>query len=103
MSFVARAAAMWIAVVLASSTIADADTEKERTDKLFEDGRKYLSAKEYALACTASEQSHVSDPAIGTQLNIALCYEAWVKTAVAYRAYVEAERLAKLKFDDRAD
>ena len=102
MRFVARVAALWIAVVVGSATFAAAETPKERADKLFEDGRKYLSAKEYALACTAFEQSHVSDPAIGTQLNIALCYEAWGKTAAAYRAYVEAERLAKLKFDGRA-
>lgn len=102
MRIVARAAAVWIVVILGSATFASADTEKERADKLFEDGRKYLAAKEYALACTAFEQSHASDPAIGTQLNIALCYEAWGKTASAYRAYVEAERLAKIKFDDRA-
>lgn len=102
MRFVARAAAVWIAVICASATFAAADSQKERADKLFEDGRKYLAAKEYALACTAFEQSHASDPAIGTQLNIALCYEAWGKTASAYRAYVEAERLAKIKFDDRA-
>ncbi len=102
MRFVARVAAVWIAVALGSGTFAASDTGKERADKLFEDGRKYLAAKEYALACTAFEQSQVSDPAIGTQLNIALCYEAWGKTAAAYRAYVEAERLAKLKFDSRA-
>ena len=104
MRLVARAAAPWIAVLLflGSATFAAADTEKERADKLFEDGRKYLAAKEYALACTAFEQSQNSDPAIGTQLNIALCYEAWGKTASAYRAYSEAERLAKIKFDDRA-
>ncbi len=102
MRFVARVAAVWIAVVAGSTTFAAAETPKERADKLFDDGRKYLSAKEYALACTAFEQSQVSDPAIGTQLNIALCYEAWGKTAAAYRAYAEAERLAKLKFDDRA-
>lgn len=76
--------------------------EKLRADKLFEDGRRYLEAKEYALACTAFEQSQVSDPAIGTQLNIALCYEEWGKPTAAYRAYLEAERLAKDKKDDRA-
>lgn len=74
---------------------------KVRADKLFADGRRYLEAKEYALACTAFEQSHQADPAIGTQLNIALCYEDWGKIAAAYRAYVEAERLAKEKSDDR--
>jgi tetratricopeptide (TPR) repeat protein len=75
--------------------------EKLRADKLFEDGRRYLAAKEYALACTAFEQSQAADPAIGTQLNIALCYEEWGKPTAAYRAYLEAERLAKDKKDDR--
>lgn len=85
------------------SAVAGADQAgKARADKLFEDGRKYLASKEYALACTAFEESQNSDPAIGTQLNIALCYEEWGKTASAYRAYVEAVRLAKLKFDKRA-
>jgi tetratricopeptide (TPR) repeat protein len=76
--------------------------EKLRAEKLFQDGRNYLAAKEYALACTAFEQSQESDPAIGTQLNIALCYEEWGKFTMAYRAYVEAERLATEKKDNRA-
>ena len=79
-----------------------ASPEKLRADKLFDDGRRYLAAKEYALACTAFEQSQASDPAIGTQLNIALCYEEWGKLASAYRAFLEAERLAKEKKDKRA-
>lgn len=79
-----------------------ASPEKIRADKLFEDGRRYLAAKEYALACTAFEESHKTDPAIGTQLNIALCYEEWGKLAAAHRAYVEAERLATEKGDSRA-
>ncbi len=102
MRFVARVAAVSALVLVGAVAIAAADSAKERADKLFEDGRKYLTAKEYALACTAFEQSHASDPAIGTQLNIALCYEEWGKTAAAYRAYIEAERLARIKFDDRA-
>lgn len=70
-----------------------------RADKLFEDGRRYLASKEYALACTAFEQSQQAESAVGTQLNIALCYEEWGKLATAYRAYVEAERLAKADRD----
>jgi tetratricopeptide (TPR) repeat protein len=81
---------------------ADAKAEKARADKLFDDGRKYLTSKEYALACTAFEQSQAADPAIGTQLNIALCYEEWGHVAAAYRAYVEAARVATAKKDDRA-
>lgn len=95
---------MRLAILLvALASVAHADpASKARADKLFEDGRKYLSSKEYALACTAFEQSQAADPAIGTELNIALCYEQWGKTASAYRAYVEAERLAVAKKDARA-
>ena len=75
--------------------------EKLRADKLFDDGRRYLAAKEYALACTAFEQSQQADPAIGTLLNIALCYETWGKPTAAYRWYVEAAKMAKDKADDR--
>jgi tetratricopeptide (TPR) repeat protein len=85
-------------LALPSTALAD----KARADKLFEEGRGYLQRKEYALACTAFEQSHKADPAIGTQLNIALCYEQWGKMASAYKAYLEAERLAKAKKDNRA-
>src|SRR5262249_30095876 len=74
-------------------------TDKKRADKLFEDGRRYLANKEYALACTAFEQSQKADPAIGTQLNIALCYEQWGHFVAAVKAYEEADRLATAKRD----
>jgi tetratricopeptide (TPR) repeat protein len=90
-----------VGVLLGLQTAAFAN-DKARADKLFEEGRGYLERKEYALACTAFEQSQQADPAIGTQLNIALCYEQWGKLANAYRAYLEAEQLAKAKKDNRA-
>ena len=93
-----------VAIAISSTSLRSHanPADKARADKLFEDGRKYLAAKEYALACTAFEQSQVSDPAIGTELNLALCYEQWGKVASASRAYVEAERLALAKKDKRA-
>jgi len=92
-------AAGWLGV----SGVAVADqASKDRAEKLFDDGRRYLGQKEYALACTAFEQSQAADPAIGTQLNIALCYENWGKTASAYRAYLESEKLAIARGDTRA-
>ncbi len=97
------AAVVSLVLALASTSAADEPAEtKARADKLFEDGKRYLAAKEYALACTAFEQSQTADPAIGTQAFIALCYEQWGKVASAYRAYLEAERLAQAKQDDRA-
>jgi hypothetical protein len=91
-----------VAIVTACAAIASAQPDKKRADKLFDDGRRYLTAKEYALACTAFEQSQEAEPAIGTLLNIALCYEQWGHIAAAYRAYLEAERFATDKHDKRA-
>ena len=87
-------------MLLALPSAAFAD--KARADKLFEEGRGYLQRKEYQLACTAFEQSQQADPAIGTQLNIALCYEQWGKLASAYKAYVATENVAKEKKDKRS-
>ena len=88
-----------VATLLALPSAAFAD--RARADKLFEEGRSYLQRKEYQLACTAFEQSQQADPAIGTQLNIALCYESWGKLASAYKAYLDAEKSAKEKKDNR--
>jgi len=91
----------WLIAILALTRVAHAD--KSRADQLFDDGRKYLARHEFALACTAFEQSQQADPAIGTELNIALCYEQWGPEHVvaAYHAYQEAERLAAAKKDNR--
>lgn len=93
--------AIFVLAGLASGAVAD-PKQKARADQLFDDGRRYLTNKEYQLACTAFEASEAADPAIGTQLNIALCYDEWGHIASAYRAFIEAERLAKLKHDNRA-
>ena len=93
-----------VACVLAAmvTTAVAGPAEKKRADQLFEDGRRYLATKEYALACTAFEQSQQADPAIGTQLNLALCYEEWGHIAAALKAFHEAEKLAAAKKDKRA-
>lgn len=90
-----------ILVMLALAATASADS-KQRAEKLFEDGRKYLANGEYSLACTAFEESQAVEPAIGTQLNIALCYEKWGKLAAAYTVYLEAERQAREVKDKRS-
>src|SRR5689334_14253450 len=92
-----------IALLAVAGLAASARADKKRADELFDDGRKYLLRHEYALACTAFEQSQQADPAIGTELNIALCYEQWGDQHVvaAYHAYQEAERLSAAKKDNR--
>lgn len=76
--------------------------DQERAVKLFVEGRELLVKKQYDAACKAFTESQTLDPAVGTQLNLALCYEEWGRTATAYRAYVEAEKLAIDRKDDRA-
>ena len=70
-------------------------------DAFFEQGKKHLAKKEYAKACAAFEDSFKADPAIGTQANIALCYEKWGKWPEAFRAYSKAARMARDANDDR--
>jgi tetratricopeptide (TPR) repeat protein len=97
-----RLAALGLLAIGATAAAAD-PAAHARADKLFQDGRKYLESGEYKLACAAFEQSQAAEPAIGTQLNIALCYEKSGKLAGAYQAYMAAERAARAAKDKRAN
>ena len=91
----------WGYLGLLAGTAAADPSGRARADKLFNDGRKYLANGEFSLACTAFEQSQQADRAIGTQLNIALCYEKWGHLATAYHAFSDAERMARAANDKR--
>lgn len=88
------------ASTFAAAQPANADAQK-RADTLFTQGQRFLKNKQYAVACAAFEQSQKLDPAIGTQLNIALCYEQWGQPAAAYQAFLEAARIAAVANDER--
>lgn len=91
-----------LALVIAAGTAGADVASKKRADKLFEDGRNYLANGEYSLACKAFEESQSVEAAVGTQLNIALCYEKWGKLASAHKAYLQAERAARDARDKRS-
>lgn len=74
---------------------------KDKADALFKQGKKLSAEKKYAEACPAFEQSMKLDPAIGTQLNIAKCYEDWGRLGRALVAYRAAEKMAHDAKDDR--
>lgn len=88
-----------IASVLVASTAFAGN--KETADVLFKKGKQLAGEKRYAEACPAFEQSMKLDPAIGTQLNIAKCYEDWGRIGKALVAYRVAEKMAKDAKDDR--
>lgn len=86
-------------VVLSSSAFAG---NKEKAEALFKQGKKLMAEKKYADACPQFEQSMKLDPGIGTQLNIAKCYEEWGRIGHALVAYQAAEKMAKDANDNRA-
>jgi hypothetical protein len=87
------------AVLVLAAGPAVAGPDQERADVLFKAGKSLLAKQKYQEACSAFAESNQLDPAIGTMLNLALCYEGWGKLARAQAAYLEAEKLAAIKGD----
>lgn len=89
----------WLGLVaLAGASVAHADTA---ADAKFTEGKKLLDKKQYAEACKAFEESFAIDAEIGSELNVALCYEEWGHLATALEAYKKALSLAEAKKDKR--
>ncbi|MGC4088081.1 MAG: hypothetical protein QM756_09320 [Polyangiaceae bacterium] len=70
-------------------------------EALFREGRQLLEAGQYAAACQKLAESQRQDPASGTLINLALCYELDGKLATAWALYRSAASLARQ--DGRAD
>jgi tetratricopeptide (TPR) repeat protein len=95
------------ACVLASSLLFVAaplraqSSDTAAAESLFREGRTKMDAKDYAHACPKLEASFRLDPATGTLLALALCYESSGRTASAWAAYADAA--ARAKQEGRAD
>lgn len=77
--------------------------DKAAADALFTEARQLLDAGRAAEACPKLEESLRLDPAVGTALNLADCYERIGRTASAYVAFGDAATLARRSGDpDRA-
>jgi hypothetical protein len=57
---------------------------------LFVEGKHLVSERRYDEGCTKLEHSYRLDPAVGTQINLADCYEKSGKIAKAWFAFHEA-------------
>lgn len=81
-----------IVVVLALSTVRVALADNtSRSDALFEQGRELEKAGHLAEACEKYHAALELDPnAVGTMLNVALCYERAGKVASAYKLFKDA-------------
>ncbi|MEO7331183.1 MAG: hypothetical protein ABI193_21590 [Minicystis sp.] len=102
------------ALLLAARGSARADpspTDKATAQALFDDGRKLMKEKSYAEACPKLAESLRLDPALGTKLHLADCFEKNGQTASAWALFREAAEQAKIanqadrfkKATDRAD
>ncbi len=94
-------------IVIAVATLAAApawaqDAAKEQSaELLFQEGQQLIKDGKLAEACPKFEQSLRLDPAIGTLLSLAHCYDLSGRAASAWATYVEAEAMARSKKDPR--
>ncbi|HET9957914.1 MAG TPA: hypothetical protein VFQ61_25625 [Polyangiaceae bacterium] len=66
-----------------------------QAEALFNEGRKLVSAGKFAEACPKFEQSERLDPALGTLLNLADCFERVGRVGSAYRGFLDAAARAE--------
>jgi hypothetical protein len=72
-----------------------ATTESATAQALFDAAKKLVTERRFAEACPKFEESQRLDPASGTLLNLASCYEQLGKWATAWARYLEAAAAAK--------
>src|SRR5437764_5986851 len=88
-------AAFGLAFIFAHVGRAQDGMTKATAEALFEDGKRLASAGEYAAACPKFAASQKLDPAVGTALNLADCYEKLGRTACAWAEFRSAEAGAR--------
>jgi serine/threonine-protein kinase len=95
-------AATVLACFLVGSTALGDVTPQDRAvaDSLYEQSAQLAKENRWEEACAKLEASLKLDPAIGTLLRLASCYEHQLKTASAWSAYNDAVALAA-KSDDK--
>ena len=69
-------------------------SEKAAAEALFDQGVRSMKQSNFADACPKLEESNRIDPAVGTLLYLAECYERSGKTASAWATFREAASLA---------
>jgi hypothetical protein len=95
------ALALGMAAFVACPKTALAQNNEAIAESLFIEGKQLFSEQKYAEACQKLAQSHKADPAGGTVLLLAMCYERQGRIASAWAKYSEA--LAVARKDGRAD
>lgn len=83
--------------------IARADDDAASAQALFDQAMTLKANDDWAGACPKFESSYKLDPALGTLLNLANCFEKLGKVASAWARWEEAYQWATKNGDDRAE
>ncbi len=75
--------------------------DRATAEQLFQEGRVEMSKRDFAAACPKFESSFALDPALGTRLNLAVCYEHIDRLASAWEHYRAVADLAAQAGQDR--
>ncbi len=81
--------------MLLLTTRAHAEEPNASAEELFREGNALVAAGRFAEACPKLAESQRLDPAVGTQFNLADCYEHLDKTATAFALFNEVAHIAR--------
>jgi hypothetical protein len=89
-------------LLVAGVRVAAAQSDaKALAEQLFQQGKDLSAKGDWAAACPKFEASLRYDPALGTRLNLATCYEKVGKLASAWALFKESVDLARKASDDK--
>jgi hypothetical protein len=98
---VVAAALFAVATAPAAAQPQGAGQSVAQAEQLFEDARKAMAAGDIATACPLFDASYKLDPALGTLLNMAACYEQLGRVASAWGRYREVISIALKEGDEQ--
>jgi len=81
--------------LLSLAAPARAQGNETIAEALFDEGRTLFEAQKYDKACAKFKESQRLDPATGTLLNLAMCYEKAGRLATAWTTWREAASSAR--------
>jgi len=80
---------LFVAATLAALPGRARAGDKAAAEAAFQQGKDLMKARRYDDACTAFEKSQALDPQLGTEYNLATCYEQAGRLASAWGAFRE--------------